>query len=306
LNHKLLRELFRHLQAFKALFENEGVDSITSPTGEEYFLYDIDYLYECTQTRVRLTPVSPPEYLLSPRQRQAIELFLYCNIREKDVAVLMGVSDTNPIAIYATQGLNKLCALINSGQLSRYRPVLDGGMEHANSLWGEPAAGGDGQRADPPVAGRGDGPLSEGGHPDAMEGTRPSEPRSLQLVGHGRPGDAAGDVPPRVEFTALPPELTRWRRAPAPDPDGTGGVRGQGVAVEPVLAGRPEPAGIDQRLYRLTIRWGKQVRLKCAQCTKYIKGGAEGHLHCSCGCAYRQVQDDYYEMIEVDRDAAVA
>jgi predicted lipoprotein len=86
LNHKLLRELFRNLQAFEALFETEGIDRLVGPDGREYCLQDIQYLYACRTQ-------------LSRRQRQAIELFLYSNIREKDVAKMMDVSETNPIAI---------------------------------------------------------------------------------------------------------------------------------------------------------------------------------------------------------------
>jgi hypothetical protein len=71
-------------------------------------LHDIEYIYSCRK-------------LLSKRQGQAIEFFLYRNVREQDVAEMMGVSRTNPIAIYATQGLVKLCAMIESGELARYR-----------------------------------------------------------------------------------------------------------------------------------------------------------------------------------------
>jgi len=103
-----LRELFRHLQAFQALRESENLTEITAPNGEVHSIYDIEYLYSCRT-------------MLSKRQRQAIELFLYQNIRERDVARLMGVAETNPIAIYATQGLSRLCELIKQGELSGYR-----------------------------------------------------------------------------------------------------------------------------------------------------------------------------------------
>jgi DNA-directed RNA polymerase specialized sigma24 family protein len=103
-----LRELLRNLQAFQSLHEDFGITEITGPEGVVYSLYDIEYLYECRQR-------------LSPRQRQAIELFLYRNILEREVAQMMGVAPTNPIAIYATQGLTKLCEMIEKGQLSKYR-----------------------------------------------------------------------------------------------------------------------------------------------------------------------------------------
>lgn len=102
-----LRELIRNLQGFQALRETTGTTEITGPGGVTYSIYDIEYLYGC---RIRL----------SPRQQQAIELFLYQNIRERDVAKLMGVAETNPIAIYATQGLARLCDMISNGELPSY------------------------------------------------------------------------------------------------------------------------------------------------------------------------------------------
>lgn len=107
-NIATLRELFRNLQAFQALRETHNITEITGPSGVTYSVFDIEYLYDC-RTR------------LSPRQRQAIELFLYQNIRERDVARQMGVAETNPIAIYATQGLARLCELIAAGELPGYR-----------------------------------------------------------------------------------------------------------------------------------------------------------------------------------------
>lgn len=108
-----LRELFRHLQAFQGLRETSNITEITGPNGQTYSVYDIEYLYECRK-------------LLSPRQRQAIELFLYEQIKERDVASMMGVAPTNPIAIYATQGLNRLCDLIAKGELPKYRQEVSG------------------------------------------------------------------------------------------------------------------------------------------------------------------------------------
>lgn len=108
LNVPLLRELFRNLQMFEALFEAEGIDTIVGPDGKEYCLADIQYLYSCRSR-------------LSRRQAQAIEHFLYDNSLERVVALEMGVAATNPIAIYATQGLKRLCDLIASGELARYR-----------------------------------------------------------------------------------------------------------------------------------------------------------------------------------------
>lgn len=103
----VLRELLRNLQAFRVAYENDGLDEITGPDGVTYHLIDIEYIYSQV-------------HRLSTRQRQAIELCLVSNIRERDVATMMGLSPTNPVASYATDGLRKLCDLINSGGLHRY------------------------------------------------------------------------------------------------------------------------------------------------------------------------------------------
>ncbi len=104
-----LRELFRNLQAFSALFEAEGIDEVKSPLdGEVYCLFDLLYLYK----EIRRLP---------PRQRQAIELCLVQNMKESDAALVMGVSETNPVAMYATSGLEKLIAMVKDGSLNCFQ-----------------------------------------------------------------------------------------------------------------------------------------------------------------------------------------
>ncbi|PPS89533.1 sigma-70 region 4 domain-containing protein [Streptomyces sp. MH60] len=108
---RLLRELFRNLQAWNALYEIEGKDTITGPDRSEYCIHDIVHLY--------LTAVNGRgangKHLLSPRQREAIQLFLIENRPEREVARIMGVSEDNPVASYATQGLVRLNQLIETG-----------------------------------------------------------------------------------------------------------------------------------------------------------------------------------------------
>lgn len=106
----VLRELFRNLQAFHAVFESDGIDTIIGPDGTEWCLWDLEYLH-------KQLPVLPP------RQRQAIELCLVQNIKESEAAVMMGVSPTNPVAMYATSGLTKLIAMIEAGAFPRFRYV---------------------------------------------------------------------------------------------------------------------------------------------------------------------------------------
>jgi DNA-directed RNA polymerase specialized sigma24 family protein len=104
----ILRELFRNIQQFKALYESEGLDMIYGPNGEEVSLWDLLDLYK------NLT-------VLPKRQHQAIELYLVQNMRETDAAVKMGLSPTNPIGIYATVGLQKLIALLEEGAFVRVK-----------------------------------------------------------------------------------------------------------------------------------------------------------------------------------------
>jgi DNA-directed RNA polymerase specialized sigma24 family protein len=100
------------------MVESREVDeTLNGPDDREYNVHDIEYLYSCRT-------------LLSPRQRQAIELCLYENYKEKEAARIMGVSETNPVAMYATDGLRKLCDLIAAGELTRYseREYADRGI----------------------------------------------------------------------------------------------------------------------------------------------------------------------------------
>jgi DNA-directed RNA polymerase specialized sigma24 family protein len=108
---RVLRELFRHLQAWNTLYETEGKDTITGPDGTEYCIHDIVRLYENAVNGRGANG----KHLLSPRQREAIQLFLIENRPEREVARLMGVSEDNPVASYATQGLVRLNDLISAG-----------------------------------------------------------------------------------------------------------------------------------------------------------------------------------------------
>lgn len=108
---RTLRELLRHLQVWNSLYETEGTDTITGPDGTEYCIHDIVRLYD-TAINGR---GEKGKHLLSPRQREAIQLFLIENKAEREVARIMGVSEDNPVASYATQGLVRLNELIESG-----------------------------------------------------------------------------------------------------------------------------------------------------------------------------------------------
>lgn len=107
-----LRELLRHVQAWRSTFEAHGVEDLRCPDGSEWSLWDIEYLIDHGLPR------------LPRRQREAIILCLIQGRREVDAAVIMGVSPTNPVAMYATDGIKGLLAMIDKGQLERFRPHL--------------------------------------------------------------------------------------------------------------------------------------------------------------------------------------
>lgn len=103
-----LRELFRYLLEFRSVFAETGVEEICTPLGNRWSIWDLEYLYkQCSR--------------LSARQRQAITLCLVHNMREKDAARAMGVKETNPVMMYATQGLTHLLNMVKSGELDRFR-----------------------------------------------------------------------------------------------------------------------------------------------------------------------------------------
>lgn len=104
-----LRELFRYLQDFRAVYEATGLDEIRTPFGNSWSLWDLEYLYQASQQHLTL------------RQKQAISLCLVHNMREKDAAMAMGVSTTNPVMMYATLGIRRLLDMISSGELEFFR-----------------------------------------------------------------------------------------------------------------------------------------------------------------------------------------
>lgn len=57
----------------------------------------------------------------------------------------------------------------------------------------------------------------------------------------------------------------------------------------------------------LVVRWGSQVRLKCAACTRYLPTPREdGHVQCKgCHMHYHHVNGDFYEVQDTGQLAAV-
>jgi predicted DNA-binding protein (UPF0251 family) len=103
-----LRELFRNLQAFRSFVESGGAEDLIWH-GHEFNYWDLERIYTYSQIA------------LPRRQYQAIFLCLYENVLEKDAAEMMGVSPTNPVAMYATKGLEKLLDHLRTGRIPNVR-----------------------------------------------------------------------------------------------------------------------------------------------------------------------------------------
>lgn len=101
-----LRELFRNIQQWRSLNESEGFEILRCPiTKIEWSIWDIEYLLDEGLAQL-------------PRgQREAIRLCLVEDMKESEAAVKMGVSPTNPVAMYATDGIKALLRKIDSGEL---------------------------------------------------------------------------------------------------------------------------------------------------------------------------------------------
>ena len=108
-----LREIFRNSRQWESLRETESLDTICGPDGEEYNFHDVKFLYENL-------------HVLPKRQAEAIRLYLIENMRERDAAVKMGLSPTNPVGMYASTGLTKLIDLNERGMIPRFRVIVSG------------------------------------------------------------------------------------------------------------------------------------------------------------------------------------
>ena len=96
------------MQQFRAYYEDTGRSEIQTAVGEVSLL-DLEYLLDEASHR------------LSPRQYQAIQLCLIGQMREQDAAVIMGIAPSNPVAMYATDGLRRLVAMVERDELPRMR-----------------------------------------------------------------------------------------------------------------------------------------------------------------------------------------
>lgn len=107
-----LRNLLKTYGQFRVYYEEGEVeDTLIGPDGEEYSLWDLQRMIEV------LVPKLPP------RMAEAIDLFLVQGMREVDAAIAMGLSPTNPVAMYASEGLSKLVQWTNDDLLWARSPI---------------------------------------------------------------------------------------------------------------------------------------------------------------------------------------
>lgn len=104
-----LRWCFRNLLDLRELSRLTDLDVIKGPDGTEIALAELERL--CARVAC-----------LSPRQRQAIETHLIRGMRQKDVAIMMGLAPSNPIGLYATVGLRTLLGHEGKGRRKPLKP----------------------------------------------------------------------------------------------------------------------------------------------------------------------------------------
>lgn len=99
----VIREIFRHIEAWRALYEIYGTDTLPTDHGT-WTLQEIEAL------------ISDGVPLLSWNQRMAITLYLLDGNLESEAAEMMGVPGS-PIGRDATNGIKRLLAMLDSGEL---------------------------------------------------------------------------------------------------------------------------------------------------------------------------------------------
>lgn len=107
---KVHREMLRNLQAWTSGYESQLIPEVLiAGDGNSYCLWDLKEFYAARKR-------------LPHRMSQAIEMCLYENMLEREVAVQMGLSPSNPVSIYANVGLARLLSWAYLGELGHYNP----------------------------------------------------------------------------------------------------------------------------------------------------------------------------------------
>lgn len=291
------RELIRNLQHWKSLLVAHQVDEVlTAADRRSYCIWDVERFY---QKRTAL-----PE-----RQRQSIELCLFDNYTEAVAAEKMGVSPTNPVAMYATVGLARLLSMAMSGEIPGYLipqpPVKETVHDDAPSQWSSRPAGSDRRPVDQGITQGGDEALRQGRHPDPVEGAGASTARDLRAVGDAGLGESGGHLPSGDEPLLSSPELSGWGEDQSWLPTRRSASGGRGELDRSHHAGVDRPLLlVGQRMKEtgeldLSVRFGRQVRYQCAAegCRRYLRT-ADGHARCgNCGAKYLQCADGKFSLL---------
>lgn len=102
------RELIRNLQHWRSLYEAMEVpDTLMASDARSYSLWDVGVFYE-------------QRIVVPERMQQSIQYCLFENMIERDAAVRMGISESNPVSEYATIGLTNMLAKACKGELGAY------------------------------------------------------------------------------------------------------------------------------------------------------------------------------------------
>jgi hypothetical protein len=101
--------LIRNLQQWLSLFESMEIpDTLVAPDGHEYSLWDVQRFYE-------------QRAVCPDRMQQSIQYCYFENMKEKDAAVRMGISASNPVSVYGTIGLTTMLTKASTGELPGYQ-----------------------------------------------------------------------------------------------------------------------------------------------------------------------------------------
>lgn len=112
------REALRNLQPWLSAVQDGDVPDTLDAGGTALCVWDVTRLFDA---RVRL----------APQQANAIELFLYGNLTEREASKAMNVSSTVPVGIYATVGITRLLGMSYRGEIEGFRVELpDTEKEH--------------------------------------------------------------------------------------------------------------------------------------------------------------------------------
>lgn len=81
---------------------------LVASDAREYSLWDVQTFYD-------------QRIVVPERMQQSIQFCLFENMKERDAAVRMGISSSNPVSEYATIGLTNMLAKAVKGELGTYR-----------------------------------------------------------------------------------------------------------------------------------------------------------------------------------------